>query len=192
MSLKPVFYSAYQISRFLRASVNEANLLLDKGVIRSAANAKGIRRVSAEELIEYLEARSMSVPPDLASRKKPRFTIVDDNEEQLKLYTQIMGKYYPSAGIEIVESGDKAAEAVEKYLPDIVLLDVNLPGIDGYEVCDRIRSSSSAGETVIIIVTGIMVREIKNSALLRGANEIIFKPIDYDELKHKIDRHLNT
>ncbi len=107
--------------------------------------------------------------------------IVEDNKELQQLLTDFLRAdgYTVSAA----ENGEKALSLYEKYGARLVLLDINLPGIDGFAVCEAIRKS---GNTPIIMLTARVSKEDKLNGLILGADDYIEKPYDIDILLAKI------
>lgn len=107
--------------------------------------------------------------------------IVEDNSELSSLVTDFLRAegYTVSA----VDNGEKALSLYEKYGARLVLLDINLPGMDGFGVCKRIREQDN---TPIIMLTARTGRDDKLSGLLTGADDYIEKPYDIDILLAKI------
>ncbi len=107
--------------------------------------------------------------------------IVEDNSELQSLLTDFLRKegYTVSA----VSSGEKALSLYEKYGARLVLLDINLPGLDGFAVCEKIRK---LGNTPIIMLTARVSKEDKLNGIILGADDYIEKPYDIDILIAKI------
>ena len=107
--------------------------------------------------------------------------IVEDNKELSKLLCDFLRaeNYTVSAAAD----GEKALQLYEKYGARLVLLDINLPGIDGFAVCRRIRERDN---TPIIILTARVDRDDKLAGIILGADDYIEKPYDIDILLAKI------
>ena len=105
----------------------------------------------------------------------------EDNSELSGLLCEFLRneKYIVS----VADSGEKALSLYEKYGARLVLLDINLPGIDGFEVCERIRKQDNVP---IIVLTARSDRDDKLNGLLLGADDYIEKPYDIDILIAKI------
>ena len=107
--------------------------------------------------------------------------IVEDNQELSKLLcTFLRAEGYV---VSTAEDGEKALSLYEKYGARLVLLDINLPGMDGFSVCKRIRDQEN---TPIIILTARCDKEDKLSGIVLGAEDYIEKPYDIDILLAKI------
>ena len=87
--------------------------------------------------------------------------------------------------------GDEGMDAIRRQKPDLVLLDVMLPDINGKEVCQRVRSDKTMDDVRIICISGMVeenrIRDLKES----GANEFLQKPFDVDTLLKLICQHLD-
>ena len=88
--------------------------------------------------------------------------------------------------LEMAENGFQALEKAKKLLPDVILLDVMMPGMTGFEVCQRIRSDPQIAEIPIIILTALDDRESLLNALKAGADDFISKPFDRFELRARL------
>ena len=107
--------------------------------------------------------------------------IVEDNKELSGLLCDFLcAENYT---VSIAQTGEKALALYEKYGAKLVLLDINLPGITGFEVCEKIREKDN---TPIIILTARVDRDDKLSGILMGADDYIEKPYDIDILLAKI------
>ena len=88
--------------------------------------------------------------------------------------------------LEMAENGFQAIEKAKALLPDVILLDVMMPGMTGFEVCQRIRSDPQIAEIPIIILTALDDREPLLHALKAGADDFISKPFDRYELRARL------
>jgi putative two-component system response regulator len=88
--------------------------------------------------------------------------------------------------LEMAENGFQAIEKAKKLLPDVILLDVMMPGMTGFEVCQRIRNDPQIAEIPIIILTALDDRESLLNALKAGADDFISKPFDRYELRARL------
>lgn len=108
--------------------------------------------------------------------------IVEDNEELSSLLCDFLRA--EDYTVSVADTGEKALTLYEKYGAKLVILDVLLPGIDGFAVCSKIRENSN---TPILIVSARTEKEDKLNGLILGADDYIEKPYDIDILLAKID-----
>jgi putative two-component system response regulator len=110
--------------------------------------------------------------------------IVDDEESGRETLESILeGEGY---SLIMAENGPQAIEKAKLYLPDVILLDVMMPGMTGFEVCDRIRNDPQVAEIPIIILTALDDRESLLTGLKAGADDFISKPFDRFELRARL------
>ena len=114
----------------------------------------------------------------------PRILIVDD-EPNIVLALELLMK---REGYEIrtVGDGESAVEAAEMFRPDLILLDVMMPRMDGYEVCQRIRADPSLKDTVIVMLTAKGREVEREKGLALGADLYITKPFSTREVVRKV------
>lgn len=119
----------------------------------------------------------------------PPILVVDDNQDNAEIirqYLEIRG--YP---ITVAHNGDEALAAFEQVKPSLVLLDVMMPGRDGWEVCRLMKQHPVLGKTVrIVMVTALDEWEDKREALQTGADDYVEKPFDLPSLAVTVQRNL--
>ncbi len=109
--------------------------------------------------------------------------IVDDTETNLVILIEALGNDYD---ISIAMDGERALEIVEEEEPDLILLDIMMPGMDGYEVTQRIKSNPKTRETAIILVSALQETNQKIQGFSLGAVDYITKPFDLEEVKARV------
>jgi signal transduction histidine kinase len=114
--------------------------------------------------------------------------IVDDTPANLEVICTTLA----DAGLEcaIADSGDRALQQLERFLPDLILLDVMMPGIDGFETCRRIKSSDRTRHLPIIFMTALTDVDSKVKALEMGAVDYVSKPFHEQEVLARVKTHL--
>ena len=116
---------------------------------------------------------------------QPKVLVVDDEEHITELVA--MGLGYNGFEVERVSSGRAALEAVERHRPDLVVLDVMLPDLDGFEVARRLRTSEGAGPRVpIIFLTARDTTADKVQGLRLGSDDYVTKPFSIEELIERV------
>ncbi|TFG60680.1 MAG: response regulator [Spirochaetales bacterium] len=120
--------------------------------------------------------------------EKRKILIVDDTPANLKTLAAILKQDYQ---IIIAKSGEEALEILSSQaLPHLVLLDVVMPGLDGYDVCTRLKSSRKTKEIPVIFLTGRTDAEDKKKGLDMGAAAFITKPFDALTVTQIVKTHI--
>ena len=131
------------------------------------------------------------VPSPRAQPQKGKFNImiVDDEPINQQVLANILNA--KGFGITLASSGKKALELIEMNKPDMVLLDIMMPKMSGFEVCERIRTKYLMSELPVIFITA--KNQIKDlvEGFSYGANDYVTKPISKDEFLARVNTHLN-
>ncbi len=121
----------------------------------------------------------------MADRK--RILLVEDEPDVL----EITAFRLQQAGYEIITAidGEKALELAEKEMPDLVLLDLSLPGIDGHEVCRKLKADERLKRIPVVIFTA-STDAVKGKLKQIGADDYLIKPCEPEELRATMRKHL--
>jgi two-component system, sensor histidine kinase and response regulator len=113
-------------------------------------------------------------------QKKPTILVVDDNEQNRALARATLeGEDYE---VILASSGEDGLRAFEEHQPDCVLLDVRMPGMDGFAVCKKIRSSPDGTDTPLVFLTALRDIDTFDAALRAGGDDFLTKPVRPTEL----------
>lgn len=115
--------------------------------------------------------------------------VIEDQEDNL----HIMDDMLTRKGYEVIEavSGLDAVKIAETYRPDLILLKIQLPGIDGYEVTRRIRANMNISKTPIIVITACALSGEEVKAFEAGCDDYVVRPFNPSWLLAKIHKHLS-
>jgi diguanylate cyclase (GGDEF)-like protein len=122
-----------------------------------------------------------------ADTPRPLILIVDDEPSTLDILTGVLGEKYEVAP---VMDGEQALEFCERRLPDLVLLDIAMPGVDGYEVCRRLKLDARTGDVPIIFVTAHNRPEDEVRGLEAGAVDFMAKPVHPAVVRARVGAHI--
>lgn len=126
--------------------------------------------------------------PETTNPPKDEILIVDDNPINLRLLTRILKEN--NYAVRAVLDGERALSAVEAALPDLILLDVMMPEMDGYEVCRRLQTDDSTREIPVIFISALEDTKDKVKAFEAGGVDYITKPIQVAEVLARVEVHL--
>ncbi|WP_420641329.1 response regulator transcription factor [Candidatus Leptofilum sp.] len=120
---------------------------------------------------------------EVDKKSKRIFIVEDDNDlaEMLRAYFRVQGY-----SVEVAARGQDAVTGISKEVPDVVVLDIRLPDIDGYEVCRQLRKARKTQNVPVIFLTEKREREDKLAGLELGAVDYITKPFDIQELRLRV------
>lgn len=118
---------------------------------------------------------------------KPTVLIVDDIPENVQILGELLSKEYNTY---FALNGAEALRLAEQVRPDLIILDVMMPGMDGYKVCHFLRSNDTFVETPIIFITALDRPEEESKGLTLGAADYIIKPFHPELVKLRVRNHL--
>jgi DNA-binding response OmpR family regulator len=124
----------------------------------------------------------------LSSAPRDIVLLVDDSPESLSFLTDALEQ--SGFSVLIATSGASALSIVERITPDLVLLDAMMPGMDGFETCQRLKATGAVAQVPVIFMTGLTETEHIVRALEAGGVDYLSKPINVDELRARIRVHL--
>jgi len=126
----------------------------------------------------------MNDRPDL----RETILAVDDSPDSLGFLTEALET--DGRTVLVAASGDAALRIVSRVVPDLILMDAVMPGMDGFETCRRLKATASVSHVPVIFMTGLTETEHVVHALESGGVDYLTKPIDLDELRARIRVHL--
>ena len=121
------------------------------------------------------------------SSSVPKVLIVDDTKTNIAILVEALREDYK---LGVATSGAKALEYVEENMPDLILLDIMMPGMDGYEVCARLKAEEKTREIPVIFITAMTEIEDKTRGFELGAVDYITKPFEVIEVRARVQTHL--
>jgi signal transduction histidine kinase len=154
----------------------------------SAMNETQLREDSVDERVEYF-ANTMKLPNSFSPPEVSKTVLlVDDNPTNLEVLSELL----VTAGVEVCVAldGESAIEQVNYALPSLILLDVMMPGIDGFETCRRLKSLPQTRDIPILFMTALQDTEYKLKGLRAGAVDYITKPFHQEEVLARVGVHL--
>jgi excisionase family DNA binding protein len=149
----------------------------EKGVIRALTTPGGHRRFPREEVERLCQARN---PAGLASDTR-RILIVDD-EPALTRYLSILLGSQEGVVTAQAQDGFSAGQQIHTFRPHILLLDLMMPGLDGFQVCRQIKDQATTRHIRVVAMTGYPSPENVTRILANGAEACLAKPLDEEAL----------
>jgi excisionase family DNA binding protein len=147
------------------------------------------RRIPRDILFRFM--KDNGIPTDALESGKRKALIVDDDEELVELIRDVLesdGRF----DVREANNGFDAGMVVKEYHPDIIVLDVMLPDINGKEVCSRVRNDKSLDDVRIICISGMVEMEKVAELKEAGANDFLQKPFEVEHLVERMCRLLDV
>lgn len=147
-------------------------------------------RINQADFLDFLYRYDIPLPEDMnVMGVKKKVLVVDDDPG---IVTAIVRTLQQDQDVEVETAGD-GFNAGQKFLvmkPDLVVLDIQMPGMDGWQVCDSIRSNPLNNDVKIVVISGQKDLKRKGDARQHKADDYISKPIEYGDLRRRIRNFL--
>ncbi len=185
-------FSAHEVANFCDVVNQTAINWIRQGHLDAYTTPGGQYRVYADVLAKFMQSQGMRLPDEvreiLAEQAKiEEVLVVDDDQELNDLIKQFLDKRYPDFKVNQAYDGYDAGKAITEHKPDVVLLDINLPGVDGYKLCRQIKSDENLSRPIVIAISGITDDDVKKRAHEAGADAFVGKPLDLESLPTLIE-----
>ena len=125
----------------------------------------------------------------LLPSSKPSILLVDDTPTNLEILVQVFDKQ--GYDVFVATDGESALEQISATRPDLILLDVMMPGLDGFETCQRLKANPATADIPVIFMTALTETPEKVKGFQMGALDYVTKPIQHEEVLARVKTHLN-
>lgn len=173
-------YTTFQISKICAVDITTIMAWVDEGKLRAYRTPGGHRRVLHNDLVGFLKKYNMPIPPDVDAATK-KVLIVEDDAVTSRLLVRLLNKIDADIRVETAADGFEAGQKFETFLPDLVVLDIILPGVDGFRICRNIRSNKKNEHVKILAITAVDPDTSKAKILRCGADSFLSKPIETEQ-----------
>lgn len=174
----------------------------DIGLLKAATTTEGGHRLYDEaptldrlSRIKRMVAKGLTLPEiqsqideEIATKK---ILVVDDEPEIVDFFRDLLADQFPLQ-FQSASDGFTAGRLVHVFSPDLVILDLLLPGVDGFQVCKLIREDPDTNTTKILAVTGYDSTDIREKIIGSGADDYLAKPLEYQPTLDKICKLLEV
>lgn len=175
-------YSTSDVAKYCHVTADTIRKWAEAGKIRVFKTPGGHRRIRRDDLLRFLRENNMPIHEDLGNAGV-KILVVDDEKAVISVIRRFLERAQTPFQIEMAMDGFDAGQMVATFQPDIIFLDLRLPGLDGFEVTRRIKSNPDTSHIHIIAMTGYYQGEVANRVLELGAVILLQKPFTPDDLR---------
>src|SRR3990170_5700127 len=145
-----------QASKYCKVSPKTIINWIEAGHLKAYKTVGGHRRIKKEDLDQFLKDKGMPMPEEPKGEERKKILVVDDDKIIVETIVQALEE--DEYGYEMISASDgfEAGLQVSHFKPDLLILDINMPDVNGYEVCRKIKSSPEAGEIKIIVLSAYL------------------------------------
>lgn len=186
--MKQKTYTTFAIAKMLGVYPSTVADWVDKGKLKAFNTPGGHRRVLPEDLINFLKQHNMPFPAGLVP-EETKILVVDDDPAILELVTGFLKNAKKGYQLFTAADGFEAGRLLGLHDPHLVILDLKLPGIDGFEVCRQIKDQHS--RTRVLAITGYDNEENRQKIMKAGADAFLGKPFRMGRFLEECERLLS-
>jgi two-component system OmpR family response regulator len=176
------FYTTFEISQICGVNPTTVQNWVKGNKLRAFQTPGGHRRVRREDLVAFMKEFGMPLPVEL-TQDPPLIMIVDDEIEILDMLESLMKSGDADFNIAKAQNGVEALLMIGERKPDLLILDILMPGMNGYEVCKKLKSSPGTQNIKIVAISGDHSTAVKERILSSGADLFFTKPLEILEFR---------
>lgn len=184
MSTTKTVFTTGEAAKICKVSQQTIIRCFDNGTLKGfRVPGSRFRRIPRDQLFSFM--KDNGIPTDALENGKKKLLIVDDEQDLVDLMADAFerdGRFE----IRTANNGFDAGMQVKEFRPDIVVLDVMLPDINGREVCQRVRSDSTLDSVKIICISGMIEQDKVGDLREAGADDFVQKPFTVDRLIERV------
>lgn len=185
------YFSSREAAEILHVAVSTIQLWTNNGLLRAWTTAGGHRRISKDSVEEILSQQKVN-----AGTKKTAHSIsivvVEDNEQEMTLYEKQFEIWEMNAEVQICKDGYAGLINIGKTLPHIIITDLMMPNMNGFEMIKAIKENSDLEHSLIVAVSALTKDEIKIRGGLPDDVLLFSKPMPFNELETLIRNKVNS
>lgn len=178
--------STFAVAGLLEVDPGSVANWIDEGMLKAHRTPGGHRRVATEDLVAFLRKHKMPIPEQLQD-SPVRVVVVDDEPDMASMIAKAIGIAHPEYEVTEANDGFQAGTIIATACPEVVILDLRMPGMDGFEVCRMIKSREETRHATVIAVTAYSSEEAEREILECGAKLCLNKPLDLPELVAQVE-----
>ena len=156
------------------------------GKLHASRLSSGHYRVDRPVLKAFLQRRGVPIDPEVFSEPTKRVLVIDDEPAVVEIVTRGLRQFVEGLQMATARDGFEAGLQVATFKPILLILDLMMPGIDGFQVCQLIRQNPATAHSKILIITAFGNHQNIQRALKAGADDYMHKPLDLARLKEKV------
>ncbi len=178
--------TVYQAGKYCSVSPKTISNWIDEGHIKAFRTVGGHRRIRREDLDEFLRRQGMPIPGEYENGDRKKILVIDDDKLIVETIVQSLEEDQHDYEILSAADGFEAGLQVSHFKPDLLILDIMMPDIDGYEVCKRVKQDPATCHMKIIVLSAYLDEENYEKMKCNGADVCFSKPLPLEKLKKEV------
>ena len=183
-------FTVFQASKYCNVSPKTIINWIEAGHIKAYKTVGGHRRIKKFDLEGFMRKQGIPIPEEEIIGERKRILIVDDDPIIVETIVQALEEEEYDYEIISASDGFEAGLQVNHFKPHLLILDIMMPDIKGYEVCKRIKTDEETKDTKIIVLSAYLDDEKFKKMKESGADLCFSKPLPLPQLKEEVARSL--
>jgi len=184
-------FTVFTASKYCNVSSKTIINWIDQGYIKAYRTPGGHRRINRKDLEEFMKKQGIPIPETMAADDRKKILVVDDDPIIVESIVQSLEEDEHDYEVISAADGFEAGLQVNHFRPHLLILDIMMPDIKGYDVCKRIKSSPETRDTKIIVLSAYLDEEKFAQMKEYGADACFSKPLPLPQLKEEVARQLD-
>lgn len=176
-----------EVAKMLMVSTSAIRLWATKGILKTFLTAGGHRRFRIEDVKQFAEQRALE--PNIPAEKTLKVLIIDDEPMFAEYLQALLLSEDDSISTKVCVDAFEAGISLKDFLPDVVLLDLMMPGVDGFKVCTQIKQNPIHEHVRVIAISGDLTTENRQKIINNGAEACLEKPVNTSNLMKLLREH---
>jgi len=184
------FLTTKSVARYCHMSVTQIKRWIQNGDLKAVQTPGGHYRITQKDFRDFLDRQGLPIVEDFfKGKKQKKILVADDDAKLVSVISDILRARYEGIEIEAAYDGYEALINAGDFKPDLMILDIRMPKIDGLEVCRRLRENKAISSSIkILAMTAHTEAYDRETVIAAGADDYLIKPVDMKTLLEHIEK----
>lgn len=183
-------FTTFEVARLCGVFHTTVINWVNKGKLKARVTPGGHRRIPLSELVPFMKKYDMPIPADIEDTHR-HILILDDEPMMTRLIEKGFAKHKDRYVVRVANNPVDALVMVGKRLPDLLVMDLMMPVMDGFQVCSVLKSSPATKDMKIVAISGRKLTAAQQEFLTKNVDQFLQKPFEVHELAASVDRLLS-
>ncbi|NTV95325.1 MAG: response regulator [Thiobacillus sp.] len=181
-NVQEVYCTTREAAQMLGVSLRTVQLWVESGVLKAWKTDGGHRRLPLSAVNELIQQRMGKGQAPAPASNMFNILVLEDDEDMAKLYQMTMDEWHIPIQVTFVPSVFEALIVIGRGQPDLLITDLKMPGVDGFEIIKLLRNDEALKDLDIVVVTALNRSEIEDKGSLPSDIMVFTKPVSFDQL----------
>ena len=178
--------STSRVAKFCNSSISTVKRYINSGKLKAYKTPGGTYKIEENNLLNFMKDYDIPIPGEIDIIRK-KILIVEDDEQVRKSMAEYFRLKENNFDVTEAKNGFEAGILISQVKPDLIILDLMIPHMNGFDVCKTVKSNNLTKNTLILVLTGYGSEENIKKAYDCGADVVLTKPVENEELLKNIE-----